>query len=378
MTLDEIKNIVLKDGKYTCFHQIQAKLEFGGFGAGERWIASGRGNDQIESMLIKKSSGEPKYTTEESALTWLLIPCNNTDCNIVGVRGSLYAGVDTFGKIIRWKYTGGKDQQFHVFNQESGWWNIQERTKNKYFATSSTNFWCVRWPRTGGDDQRFRLIPHDVVVPKSQEPSFTVGKKRYEQAEDIPRPPAIPGIDYSPPKQSDEYLIDVELLPAVFVYDDNYGRGERISQIKKNPYYYLVRTRKWSQEFNERFVSDIEKQLTTTIQCGSSYTHVKEIETTIGVVTSGEMKGTSEEHNVSAALSSKMSYQKKMMEKESITVEGYYKIEEKTTIKSSSATRLIVCWQPVDIFTIYNYNEEQVKQWLVCDHSSFWDIYPPD
>jgi photosystem II stability/assembly factor-like uncharacterized protein len=141
-SVDSIKQIVLKDGQFTCFHRIKelTRNEYVAVGSDGnilRWGATG--------------SSEQK---------WLIVPrTNEGDCTIITLQNGECMAVGHDGNVRRWAATGGAEQQFRFVNprRSDGSFNIQERGADQYVAVGS-NGNVLRWSPTGGDEQRFILV----------------------------------------------------------------------------------------------------------------------------------------------------------------------------------------------------------------------------
>lgn len=224
MSQTDLMNVILKDGKTTCFHRIQELTR-------NEYVSVGDGGNILRWAETK--GDEQK---------WLIVPVGDDGyCEIISVQNGENMSVGSNGNILRWTKTSGKEQQFRFVNRNStGQYNIQERTKDEYVAVGEGGN-ILRWSATQGIEQRFVLDPIDVKTLEKTVPDIVSGKKPC-QPNEIPAPPTITDLSQSPPAQSEEYYIGYEVLPSVFVNDTT--MTYKIQQVQDHPYYYLVRTRR--------------------------------------------------------------------------------------------------------------------------------------
>jgi hypothetical protein len=354
MSMDNLKKVILKDGKFTCFHRIQELTK-------NEYVAAGSDGNILR---WGKTGGQEQK--------WLIVPVTADGyCKIFTLQNGECMAVGSNGNIVRWTNTQGIEQQFKFVNRRrsDGSYNIQERTQNEYVAVGSDGN-ILRWGKTDKDEQRFILEPIDEIKPKKEEPSIIFGRPSFAPNE-IPTHPPIHNLTDSPPSKSDEYLIGVEVLPSVFV--DDPGRTDKIQQVTEQPYYYLVRTRLWKKIYDKKLLPGVEDSVETIARRGSSVTDMKEIETTIGVVVSGKVGAEGEV--VSGELSAQFSWQKKELEKHESKKEEYLEKKASTTVSQQSECK-VVAWQIVDKFTLYNYDEEPVRMWTVYGDRVDWARFP--
>lgn len=363
--LDSIKQILLAEGKYTCFHRIKevANKEFVG-------VVPAIGGWELR--------GCPTAETREQQ--WLIYPLDATWCKIFTLSNNECAAVAPTSLLVRWGDNKGPEQMFCFSNHhdDNNSWNIIVKHTGKNVAVGSSGL-LLEYHPTGTDEQRFILepIPASIKQPKKKEPDVTLGKPRYPV--DVVKDADL---KESSPIKSEEYLIDVEMLPSIFVNDPE--RTDKVEQVREEPYYYLVRKRHWERTSAKRLLPGMKEGEITTVKKGTSHEDHKSIETTLGVVVKakgsvsvgddpGDKGGRTA--NVSGSLSTQFSWQRTEKEDHTDRTE-----ESSERVQTWEYTPQIECtvhaWQPVDTYSLYNYQEKVVKTWSVFDKEVIWKSYP--
>ncbi len=359
MSVENLKEIVLKDGKYTCFHRIKelTKKEYvavGNDGQIFRWSPTG-GNEQ----------------------KWLIFPVDGEGyCNIVTLQNGECMAVGSNGNIRRWAKTGGKEQKFKFVNKnkQDGSYNLREKTKNEYVAVGHAGN-IFRWAQSGKNDQKFILEPIGEKMPQD-DPAFSPSPEK-------PAYPPIHGLMESLPGQSPKCQIGVERLASVFVNDPNYTN--KVLQVTKQPYYYLVRRQYWEKVYDKKLVPGVENRVEVTVRVGTSSTETNEIETTIGVAVSLSGKigiGKTPKDGkggvkvgVSGKLSTQVSWQRRELSKTEHKQEQYIERKEGYIVSQESECR-IVAWQIVDEYSLYTHEKERLNRWAVYGKRIDWTKFP--
>jgi hypothetical protein len=106
---------------------------------------------------------------------WVIVPIDDTWCNIVTRMNGENVAVGSTGALVRWGASGGREQRFSFVNYwpSDYTWNIMEGTRNEYVAVGSFGQ-LLRWKRTDGPEQRFKLEP---VEPIMSPPALWVSKR---------------------------------------------------------------------------------------------------------------------------------------------------------------------------------------------------------
>lgn len=289
--------------------------------------------------------------------------------------------VGSNGNILRWDKTDGKEQEFSFVNEdENGWCNIQEHSRDNYVAVGS-NGNILSWSWTGGNEQKFKLELGSTspVPPVVQQGAYEPGM--------IPDVPRLEGFT-RPPKTSDYYLIGEVVFPAFFVEDPNYR--SKVTQVKANPYYTLRREQFWHSQYYKEFDGKTEETHEIIITYGTKNVVSESMESSIGMkVTAGlemaynpelevegiKIKGVnSGKQSVSVEVSASLKITQTNEKTE------YEETVKKDTLKISAGKRFAkAIWLLCDRYTVIDGKGSTIGQWeILRDDTRVDDSYPKD
>lgn len=299
---------------------------------------------------------------------WLIVPVDAGKCKIQTRQNGEFLAVGGHGNIVRWADTGGQEQEFSFVNYAEGWWNIQESTKGEFVAVGS-NGNILRWGETNKSDQKFKLVP----VDPADKPKLQPGECEPGAIGDVTR---MSGFGDMPPERRDAKLIAETLVPAVFVQGDT-AYSDRLKQVDQNPYYILRREQYWdrSGDRGAYYEHDGYREFTksVTVKFGFSQTNAKSIEDTLGVQVSASGEFTY--GGATAAIKTDINKELKVKTSQETKVES--ERIEKFEVAFPKERFVYAFWSMVDHYKLLNMKRELVREWeIVLKGTSISDAYP--
>ena len=220
----------------------------------------------------------------------------------------------------------------------------------------------LRWPETREVGQEFQLIAHLVNKPKPSLPETGV----------LPDPPTTLARGEKPPETTEKVLVEVDAVPAVLIYDDDFGHKYRHTQMEQSPYYIVKHYQYWDAANGRGGFENRDGQTAQTIETiishGWSTLSKKSVQETFSI------SGTA----AHAGLSLTVGYNLEKLSLAENSTEGLESRKVTENIPALGKPYIYAVWSKVDYFEVYNYSgEKRVNYWeYVKENDEFERTYP--